>query len=246
MSKVLLITGGSRGIGAATARMAIAEGYALAVNYVSDKNAADALVAELGKRTRAVQGDVSKTEDIQRIYDETETAFGPVTHLVNSAGITGKSSRLDRADMQTIVDTIAINLTGTILACQEAVRRMSTQHGGTGGVIVNISSAAATLGSPGEYTWYAAAKGGIDAFTIGLAKEVAMEGIRVASVTPGMTETEIHERSTGDRSRVERIRPTIPMQRIGTAEEIANAIMFLLSDKASYITGTTLRVAGGR
>ncbi len=246
MSKVLLITGGSRGIGAATARMASAEGYAIAVNYVSDKNAADSVVAELGKKAIAVQGDVSNPADILRMFDETETAFGPITHLVNSAGITGKSSRLDRADVQTIVDTIAVNLTGTILASQEAVRRMSTHHGGKGGVIVNISSAAATLGSPGEYTWYAAAKGGIDAFTIGLAREVAMESIRVASVTPGMTETEIHERSTGDRSRVERIRPTIPMQRIGTAEEIANAIMFLLSDKASYITGTTLRVAGGR
>ena len=246
MNKVLLITGGSRGIGAATARMASAEGYAIAVNYVSDRNAADSVVAELGKRAIAVQGDVSNPADVLRMFDETEAAFGPITHLVNSAGITGKSSRLDKADVQTIVDTIAINLTGSILASQEAVRRMSTQHGGKGGVIINISSAAATLGSPGEYTWYAAAKGGIDAFTIGLAKEVAMEGIRVASVTPGMTETEIHERSTGDRSRVERIRPTIPMQRIGTAEEIANAIMFLLSDKASYITGTTLRVAGGR
>ena len=246
MNKVLLITGGSRGIGAATARMASAEGYAIAVNYVSDKNAADSVVAELGKRANAVQGDVSNPADVLRMFDETEAAFGPITHLVNSAGITGKSSRLDKADVQTIVDTIAINLTGSILASQEAVRRMSTLQGGTGGVIINISSAAATLGSPGEYTWYAAAKGGIDAFTIGLAKEVAMEGIRVASVTPGMTETEIHERSTGDRSRVERIRPTIPMQRIGTAEEIANAIMFLLSDKASYITGTTLRVAGGR
>ena len=246
MNKVLLITGGSRGIGAATARMASAEGYAIAVNYVSDRNAADSVVAELGKTAIAVQGDVSNPADVLRMFDETEAPFGPITHLVNSAGITGKSSRLDKADVQTIVDTIAINLTGSILASQEAVRRMSTLHGGKGGVIINISSAAATLGSPGEYTWYAAAKGGIDAFTIGLAKEVAMEGIRVASVTPGMTETEIHERSTGDRSRVERIRPTIPMQRIGTAEEIANAIMFLLSDKASYITGTTLRVAGGR
>ena len=246
MSKVLLITGGSRGIGAATARMASAEGYAIAVNYVNDKTAADGVVAELGKRAIAVQGDVSNPADVLRMFDETEAAFGPITHLVNSAGITGKSSRLDKADVQTIVDTIAINLTGSILASQEAVRRMSMLHGGKGGVIINISSAAATLGSPGEYTWYAAAKGGIDAFTIGLAKEVAMEGIRVASVTPGMTETEIHERSTGDRSRVERIRPTIPMQRIGTADEIANAIMFLLSDKASYITGTTLRVAGGR
>jgi NAD(P)-dependent dehydrogenase (short-subunit alcohol dehydrogenase family) len=246
MSRVVLITGGSRGIGAATARLAIAEGYAVAVNYVSDKPAAEKLVAELGKRSVALQGNVANPDDILRMFDETEAAFGPVTHLVNAAGVTGKSSRLDRANFQTIAETIAINLTGTILASQEAVRRMSTQHGGKGGVIVNLSSAAATLGSPGEYTWYAASKGGVDAFTIGLAKEVAMEGVRVASVTPGMVDTEIHDRSTGDKARVDRIRPLIPMQRIGTADEIAQAIMFLLSDQASYITGTTLRVSGGR
>jgi NAD(P)-dependent dehydrogenase (short-subunit alcohol dehydrogenase family) len=246
MTKVLLITGGSRGIGAATARLAHAEGYAVAINYVGDKKAADALVKELGIKAVAVQGDVAKLADVERMFNETEKAFGTVTHVANSAGITGKTSRLDACDPQVIIDTIAINLTGNIFVCREAVKRMSTKHGGKGGVIINLSSAAATLGSPGEYTWYAASKGGIDAFTIGLAKEVAMEGIRVASVTPGMTETEIHDRSTGDPARVERIRPTIPMQRIGKAEEIAHAIMFMLSDKASYITGTTLRVAGGR
>jgi NAD(P)-dependent dehydrogenase (short-subunit alcohol dehydrogenase family) len=246
MTKVLLITGGSRGIGAATARLASAEGYAVAINYVGDKSAADALVNELGGKAFAVQGDVAKLPDVERIFAETAKALGPVTHVVNSAGITGKTSRLDDCDPQVIVETIAINLTGNIFVCREAVKRMSTRHGGQGGVIINLSSAAATLGSPGEYTWYAASKGGIDAFTIGLAKEVAMEGIRVASVTPGMTDTEIHERSTGDQARVERIRPTIPLQRIGKVEEIANAIMFMLSDKASYITGTTLRVAGGR
>lgn len=246
MSKVLLITGGSRGIGAATAHLAVAEGYAVAINYVSDSNAADALAKALGGKAIAVQGDVAMLSDVERMFAETEKLLGPVTHVVNSAGITGKSSRLDACAPQVIADTIAINLTGNIFVCREAVKRMSTKHGGKGGVIINISSAAATLGSPGEYTWYAASKGGIDAFTIGLAKEVAMEGIRVASVTPGMVDTEIHERSTGDQSRVERIRPTIPMQRIGKAEEIADAIMFLLSDKASYITGTTLRVAGGR
>lgn len=246
MSKVLLITGGSRGIGAATARLATAEGYKVGINYVSDREAADALVAELGQTAFAVQGDVSKTGDVRRMFAETEAAFGPITHAVTSAGITGRSSRLDACDPTVIEETIAINLTGAIFTCQEAVRRMSTKHGGKGGVIVNLSSAAATLGSPGEYIWYAASKGGIDSFTIGLAKEVAMEGIRVASVTPGMTDTEIHDRSTGDQARVERIRPSIPMQRIGTAEEIAHAILFLLSDKASYITGTTLRVAGGR
>ena len=246
MTKVLLITGGSRGIGAATAHLAIAEGYAVAVNYVSDQNAAETLVKNLGGKAVAIQGDVAILAEVERMFAETERAFGPVTHVVNSAGITGKSSRLDACDPQVIADTIAINLTGNIFVCREAVKRMSTKHGGKGGVIINLSSAAATLGSPGEYTWYAASKGGIDAFTIGLAKEVAMEGIRVASVTPGMIDTEIHERSTGDQSRVERIRPGIPMQRIGRAEEIAHAIMFMLSDKASYITGTTLRVAGGR
>jgi NAD(P)-dependent dehydrogenase (short-subunit alcohol dehydrogenase family) len=246
MNKVLLITGGSRGIGAATARMAVADGYAVAINYVGDKKAADALLQELGGKSAAVQGDVAKLADVERMFLETKNALGPITHVVNSAGITGKSARLDACDPQVIADTININLTGNILVCREAVKHMSTKHGGKGGVIINLSSAAATLGSPGEYTWYAASKGGIDAFTIGLAKEVAMEGIRVASVTPGMTDTEIHERSTGDQARVERIRPTIPMQRIGKAEEIANAIMFMLSDKASYITGTTLRVAGGR
>ena len=246
MTKVLLITGGSRGIGAATAHLAIAEGYAVAVNYVSDQNAAETLAKNLGGKVVAIQGDVAILAEVERMFAETERAFGPVTHVVNSAGITGKSSRLDACDPQVIADTIAINLTGNIFVCREAVKRMSTKHGGKGGVIINLSSAAATLGSPGEYTWYAASKGGIDAFTIGLAKEVAMEGIRVASVTPGMIDTEIHERSTGDQSRVERIRPGIPMQRIGKAEEIAHAIMFMLSDKASYITGTTLRVAGGR
>jgi NAD(P)-dependent dehydrogenase (short-subunit alcohol dehydrogenase family) len=246
MSKTLLITGGSRGIGAATARLAVKEGYAVAITYVADKQAADQLVKELGAKAIALQGDVAKLADVERMFAETTAQLGPVTHVVNSAGITGKSSRLDACDPQVIADTIAINLTGNIFVCREAVKCMSTKHGGQGGVIINLSSAAATLGSPGEYTWYAASKGGIDAFTIGLAKEVAMEGIRVASVTPGMTDTEIHERSTGDQSRVERIRPTIPMQRIGKAEEIAHAIMFLLSDKASYITGTTLRVAGGR
>lgn len=249
MNKVLLITGGSRGIGAATARLAAAQNYAIAINFVGDRNAAESLLGELkvmGATAFAVQADVSKLADVERMFNQIEAALGPITHLVNSAGITGKSSRLDAADPQVIIDTIAINTTGTIFTCREAVKRMSTRHGGQGGVIVNLSSAAATLGSPGEYTWYAASKGAIDSFTIGLAKEVALESVRVNSVTPGMIDTEIHERSTGDLARVERIRPMIPMQRIGTADEIANAILFLLSDAASYITGTTIRVAGGR
>lgn len=248
-SPVVLITGGSRGIGAATARLAAQKGYAVAINYVHDAKAADALVAELvnasGKAV-AVQADVAKLDDVTRLFDETEAALGRITHLVNSAGITGRSSRLDAVDAQTVIDTMAINVNGTIWATREAVKRMSTRNGGAGGVIVNLSSAAATLGAPGEGVWYAASKGAIDAFTIGLAKEVAMEGIRVNSVTPGMIATEIHARSMGDAARVERIRPNIPMQRIGEAEDIANAILFLMSPEAGYITGTTIRVAGGR
>ena len=248
MSKVVLITGGSRGIGAAVARQAAAAQYAVAINYVGDKTAADALLAELkaaGAKAITVQGDVAKLADVIRLFDETEEALGPVTHLVNSAGITGRSSRLDAVDPQVIIDTIAVNLTGNIFCAREAVKRMSTRHGGKGGVIVNLSSAAATLGSPGEYTWYAASKGGIDSFTIGLAKEVAEEGIRVVSVTPGMVDTEIHERSTGDRARVERIRPMIPMKRIGDPEEVSNLVLFLASDMSSYSTGGAFVSDGG-
>jgi NAD(P)-dependent dehydrogenase (short-subunit alcohol dehydrogenase family) len=165
---------------------------------------------------------------------------------VQSAGITGKSSRLVDAPLDVIRQTIDINLLGTIYVAREAVKRMSTRLGGQGGVIVNVSSAAALLGSPNEYVWYAASKGGVESLTFGLAKEVAEEGIRVNAVVPGMVETEIHERSTGDAARVDRIRPNIPMKRIGKAEEIAEAIMFLLGDGSSYVTGTTLRVSGGR
>jgi NAD(P)-dependent dehydrogenase (short-subunit alcohol dehydrogenase family) len=249
MNKVMLITGGSRGIGAATARLAARRGYRVVVNYVSDRAAAEHLCEDIridGGMALAFQGDMAKLDDIERLFRQTALSFGSIDVVVNNAGITGKSSRLDEADPQVIADTIAINTTGAIYVAREAVKHMSTRNGGKGGVIINISSAAALLGSPGEYVWYAASKGAIDSLTTGLAKEVAMEGIRVVSVTPGMTLTDIHERSTGDVARVERIRPTIPMQRIGEPEEIAEAILFMASDAASYITGTTLRVAGGR
>lgn len=249
MKNVMLITGGSRGIGAATARLAAERGYAVAVNYVSDKAAAEALCEDIrtsGGKALAIQGDVSQLPDVEAMFEQATRAFGPVAVVVNNAGITGKSSRLDAAPPATIATTIAINTTGAIFVAREAVKRMSTKHGGKGGVIVNLSSAAATLGSPGEYVWYAASKGAIDSLTIGLAKEVALEGIRVVSVTPGMIDTEIHDKSTGDAARVERIRPMIPMQRIGAAEDIAQAILYLASDAANYITGTTLRVSGGR
>ncbi|MBI2717868.1 MAG: glucose 1-dehydrogenase [Rhizobiales bacterium] len=247
--KVLVVSGGGRGIGAAISRQAAALGYLVAVNYVSDKERAEALIAEIaaaGGRAIAIAGDVSREADVVHLFDEAARLLGPVTHMVNNAGITGPSSRLDKASAETIRSCIDINTTGAILVAREAVRRMSPRHGGTGGAIVNISSAATTIGSPGEYVWYAASKGAIDSLTYGMAKELAEEGIRVNAVAPGMTETEIHERSTGDPARVERIRPSIPMKRIGQPEEIAEAVMFLLSDAASYITGSVLRVTGGR
>lgn len=248
-SGVMIVTGGGRGIGGATSRLAAERGYAVAINYLSDQVPAEALAEDIriqGGKALAIQGDMTKFADIENLFNQTEKNFGSILVVVNNAGITGKSSRLDAASPETIAQVIAINTTGAILVAREAVKRMSTRHGGQGGVIVNMSSAAATLGSPGDYVWYAASKGAIESLTIGLAKEVALEGIRVVAVTPGMIETEIHERSSGDLARIERIRPTIPMQRIGTAREVAEAILFLSSDAASYITGASLRVAGGR
>jgi len=247
--KVMLVTGGGRGIGAAIARQAAAQGYLVAVNYLRDRRSAESVVREIlagGGKAAAVAGDVSKTNDVTRLFEETAKHLGPVTHVVNNAGITGRSSRLDAADEATIRACIDINVTGSILVAREACRRMALSHGGAGGAIVNMSSGAASLGSPHEYVWYAASKGAIDSFTIGLAKEMAEEGIRVNAVAPGLIETEIHERSAGDPARMERIRPTIPMKRIGTTGEVAGAVLFLLSDAASYITGAVLRVAGGR
>lgn len=249
MAGILLVTGGGRGIGAATSVLAAKAGYSVAVNYLADEQAAAQLVAHItsaGGKAVAIQADVSQSHEVSRMFDQVEHAFGPLTALVNSAGITGKSSRLDEASDETILSTIATNVNGTIFTCREAIRRMSTKHGGSGGVIVNLTSAAATLGSPGEYTWYAASKGAIDSLTIGLGREVAEESIRVVAVSPGLTETEIHTRSTGEPGRVKRMSPMIPLQRAGTADEIAQTILFALSDAASYITATTLRVAGGR
>lgn len=244
----VLVTGGSRGIGAATCRLAAKSGYSVIVNYLRDKEAAEEVVHEIqqvGGTALAVQADVSKSADVLRLFHSVDAA-GRLVGLVNNAGITGRGSRLDQATDETIVSTIAINVTGAILVAREAVKRMSTKYGGRGGVIVNLSSAASTIGSPGEYTWYAATKGAIDSFTIGLAREVAEEKIRVVGVAPGLTDTEIHALSTGDPGRAARMAPVIPLKRPGTAEEMAQVIMFALSEAASYITATTIRVAGGR
>ncbi len=244
MKKVLLVTGGGRGIGAATCRMAAQAGYAVAVNYQSDQLAAETLAKEIGGL--AIQADVSKLRDVARMFVEVEAKLGTITHVVNCAGITGKSSRLVDADLETIRQTIDTNLFGTILVAREAVKCMSTRLGGRGGVIVNISSGAASIGSANEFVWYAAAKAAVDTFTLGLGREVAEEGIRVVAVAPGLIDTELHARSTGEPGRIDRMRELIPMKREGDADEVAKTILFLLSDEASYITATTLRVSGGR
>jgi NAD(P)-dependent dehydrogenase (short-subunit alcohol dehydrogenase family) len=248
-AKVLVITGGGRGIGAAVGKVAAAQGYRVAINFLRDSKSADEVVRDItgaGGMAVAIAGNVSLEKDVVRLFDEAASQLGPITHVVNNAGVTGRSSRLDAAEAATFRACIDLNVTGAILVAREAVRRMALRHGGKGGAIVNISSAAANLGSPGEYVWYAASKGAIDSFTIGLAKEVAGDGIRVNAVAPGMIETEIHELSTGDVARKERIRPMIPMARIGAPDEVAEAVMFLLSEASSYTTGAILRVAGGR
>jgi len=245
---VMLVTGGGRGIGAATVRLAAQRGYAVCANYVSNSAAAEALVAGItaaGGRAIAVQGDVCSEGDVERMFARAEVDLGPVTALVNNAGLTGRISRLDQAAMATLRQVMDVNVMGTLLCSRAAVRRMSTRHGGRGGAIVNVSSGAASLGSPGEYVWYAAAKGAVDSFTIGLSREVAGEGIRVNAVAPGMVATEIHAAS-GDAGRLERIGNAVPLGRPAGAEEVAEPILWLLSDAASYITGAILRVAGGR
>ena len=246
---VVLITGASRGIGAATARLAAARGYDVAITYRSERADAERVVAEcraLGASACAFAGDLASEADIIGFFDEAAGQLGPIRHVVNNAGITGRSSRLDAAETAVIRACIDVNVTGAILVAREAARRLSTRNGGPGGSIVTIPSVAAGLGSPGEYVWYAASKGAIDSLTIGLAKELATEGVRVNAVSPGLIETEIHARSTGDAGRMERIAPMIPMGRIGQPNEIAEAVLFLMSDGASYTTGANIRVTGGR
>lgn len=246
--RVLLISGASRGIGAATARLGAARGYDIAVNYTSNAGAAEAVVAEAeraGARAVAIQADVAREADVERLFAETDRRLGPLWGLVNNAGIVGRASRLDGADTATIKSVIDINVLGAFLCARAAVKRLSTKHGGKGGAIVNVSSGAATLGSPNEFIWYAASKAAVDTLTIGLAREVAREGIRVNAVAPGLVDTDIHE-ATGVSDRLNAMAPNIPLGRAGSPEEIAETILFLLSDAASYVTGAILRVAGGR
>jgi NAD(P)-dependent dehydrogenase (short-subunit alcohol dehydrogenase family) len=240
---VLLVTGGSRGIGAAISRLAARRGYDVGVNYRVARDEAERVVAECreaGARALAIPGDMAVEADITAAFDAA-ASLGPVRHVVNNAGITGTSSRLAQASAETIRTCIDVNVTGAILVAREATRRLTR-----GGSLVNISSVAAGLGSPGEYVWYAASKGAIDALTIGLSKELAGEGVRVNAVSPGLVETEIHALSTGEPGRIERLAPMIPMGRAGQADEIAEAVLFLVSDAASYITGANLKVSGGR
>lgn len=248
MDKVLLVTGGSRGIGAATARLAAQRGWAVAVNYANQAQAAEALVAEIraaGGRALAVQADVADEAQVLAMFARVDAGLGPLSGLVNNAGVVDVTARLDEMGVDRWKRMFDINVIGSLLCAREAVRRMSTRHGGRGGAIVNLSSAAARLGAPGQYLDYAAAKGAIDAFTIGLAKEVGAEGIRVNAVRPGLIETEIHA-SGGLPDRVRDLAHQVPMQRGGTADEVAQAIVWLLSDEASYTTMSLLDVSGGR
>jgi NAD(P)-dependent dehydrogenase (short-subunit alcohol dehydrogenase family) len=243
MAKVMIVTGGGRGIGAATARLAARQSYAVCVNYARDRAAAEALAREI--EGIAVQADVAVESQVVKLFEETDRRLGKLRVLVNNAGIVDRNARVDELTAQRIERMFAVNVTGSMLCAREAIKRMSTRYGGPGGAIVNLSSVAARLGSPGTYVDYAAAKGAIDVFTVGLAKEVGAEGIRVNAVRPGVIHTEIHA-SGGDPARADRIGATAPLGRAGEPDEIARAILWLASDEASYVTGAILDVAGGR
>jgi NAD(P)-dependent dehydrogenase (short-subunit alcohol dehydrogenase family) len=244
----VVITGASRGIGAAIARLLGASGYSVAVNYANDVNAARDVLTNLtsaGSRAVAIQGDISREADVLRLFEIAERELGPIRALVNNAAITGGFARVQDIDSAALTKMLAVNVAGPMLCAREAVRRMSTKRGGSGGSIVNISSIAARTGSAGEWVHYAASKGAINTFTIGLAREVAAEGIRVNAVAPGLVDTGLHA-ANGEPGRIARLNPTIPMQRAGTPGEIAQGVLWLLSDAASYTTGTILEIGGGR
>ncbi|MCR6733540.1 MAG: glucose 1-dehydrogenase [Afipia sp.] len=247
MDSVAIVTGGSRGIGRATALAAAKRGYKVVVGYASNKAAADEVVATIeasNGKAIAVKCDVGVEADILHLFKEADK-FGKLGALVNNAGVVDKTARVDEMSAERLVRMMNINVVGSILCAREAVKRMSTTHGGAGGVIVNISSVAATLGSPGLYVDYAASKGAIDTFTVGLAREVSTEGIRVNAIRPGLIDTDIHA-SGGEPDRAHRLAHMVPMKRVGTADEIANAVVWLMSDEASYVTGTIFDVSGGR
>ena len=248
MSKVLIITGGSRGIGAAVALLAASQGYAVAVNYTANSLAADEVVRHIrasGGTAITVQADVAVEADVLAMFKKVDAKLGRLTALVNNAGVVDMTSRVDAMSAERLQRMFAVNVLGSFMCAREAVQRMSTRYQGDGGSIVNVSSAAARLGAPGQYVDYAAAKGAIDTFTVGLAKEVAAEGIRVNAVRPGIIDTEIHA-SGGLPNRVRDLAPQVPMQRAGTAAEVAEAILWLISEKSGYTTGSIIDVAGGR
>jgi NAD(P)-dependent dehydrogenase (short-subunit alcohol dehydrogenase family) len=246
--KILIVTGGSRGIGAATSRLAAEHGYAVAVNFLTNHEAADQVVRAIeqgGGTAIAVQADVGSERDVCRLFETVDTQLGRIAALVNNAGILEQQMRLEDFTAERVARILSTNVTGAILCAREAVRRMSTRHGGHGGAIVNVSSGAARLGSPFEYIDYAASKGALETMTIGLAREVAEEGIRVNAVRPGFIYTDMHA-SGGDPNRVDRLKDIVPLKRGGTPVEVARAILWLLSDEASYSTGTFIDVAGGK
>jgi NAD(P)-dependent dehydrogenase (short-subunit alcohol dehydrogenase family) len=248
MKPVLLVTGGSRGIGAATARLAAQAGWAVAVNYTQNSQAADEVVRAIradGGQAISVQADVGDEAQIMAMFAQVDAKLGRLSGLVNNAGIVDLPARVDEMSWARLERMMRINVLGSMVCAREAVRRMSTQHGGQGGAIVNLSSAAAKLGSPNQYVDYAASKGAIDTLTLGLAKEVAAEGIRVNGVRPGIIDTDIHA-SGGLPDRVKELAPQLPMRRAGTSEEVAQAIVWLLSDASSYTTGSCIEVTGGR
>jgi NAD(P)-dependent dehydrogenase (short-subunit alcohol dehydrogenase family) len=248
MQQIIVITGGSRGIGAAIALLAAQQGYAVCISYLHHRAAADAVVAaitEKGGIAMAVQADVAVEQDVVRLFEQVDATLGRLTALVNNAGILDRQMRVQDMDAQRITRILATNVVGSFICAREAVRRMSTRNAGQGGAIVNISSRASRLGAPGEYVDYAASKAAIDTLTIGLAKEVAAEGIRVNAVSPGVIDTEIHA-SGGEPGRVARVKDAIPMKRAGHPDEVAKAVLWLLSEGAAYTTGASIDVAGGR